>query len=311
MKQTKQLFTLALLLTAVVAMAESGPFVPSCTDCPEFVNPPYPQAALWYNPQRPGTGINIDVQNGILAAMYYGYRDDGSAIWYQFSGHLARSESDDVYWELEADLIETSNGEPVNGPYQFPDLVVAGTVHVEIMQRNLLRFTIDGGPSQRMVPMVFGSDVTRPFPEKSDVVFPTFGEGDGSPLAPWHIIQISPNGNAYSDWISNWGEFNVAGHTDLVFYRFYDLTTDISSNQNAEIACGTGDDLQAFYSGTSHDLSGTELRCIVWIAPDTSSVPGPNGGRVYYMPLGNMGDRRFAATSDDGWTIEGFRLMYD
>src|SRR5690554_5018235 len=141
---------LTLLFVGLAAVADEGPYAPACPNCPEYISPPpYPHTGLWHNPQRSGTGINIDVQNGTMTAVYYGYRDDGSAVWYLTSGKLVQSDQQDVYWTLEADLIETFNGEPVNGEHRLPEHESAGTLHLEVLQRHLIQFSINEGPTQR------------------------------------------------------------------------------------------------------------------------------------------------------------------
>jgi len=207
---------LALLLTTALASDDDGPFAPPCPDCPEYnTRPPYPHTGLWYNPQRSGTGINIDMQNGIMAAVYYGYREDGEPIWYIFSGELQRSAAEDAYWELEAALYKAANGEPINGDYRIPDTEAVGSIHVEIMQRHLLRFSIDGGPYRRMAPQMFGSHFFRPFEPDSDVWVPDFQgaglfESEGLNETPWVIVQMNPEGNTrwgfgYMSYTPHWG----------------------------------------------------------------------------------------------------------
>lgn len=50
---------------------------------------------------------------------------------------------------------------------------------------------------------------------------------------------------------------------------------------------------------------------ILYALPGLLGPSTPPEGRVYFMPIGNMGDRRFTAVSEDGWVMEGFRLGYD
>lgn len=314
---------LAGMLAASLAIADSGPSIPPCADCPQFTRPPYPHSGLWFNSERPGTGINIDVQNGIMAAIYYGYREDGTSLWLLTSGELQQSDADDVYWELETDLYEAVGGqppgaEPVGGSHQEPDMQVAGQIHIEIMQRNLLRFSIDGGPTERMVPMVFGSDTTNFFPDHSEYRLPNFEEGremnveGDQPYTPWMIVQLNPEGGsrwgfAYTGPFAHWGKVSQSSAGGIVRTDFWFFDSPPHIGNSAGMRCGTGQDLADVYVNTMDGYEESELLCFIFV----NAGSRPEGSRAYFMPIGNMGDRRFTAVSEDGWIIEGFRLMYD
>jgi hypothetical protein len=320
------LFGIFLFSLVLPALAEdTGPFAPPCPGCPEFDIRPYPHTGLWIDPERPGTGINVDVQDGLMAAFYYGYRDDGSPIWYVFSGHLQKSDAEDAYWELEADLIEASNGEPVDGDYQAPDLEVAGAIRVDIMQRHLLRFSIDGGPYRRMVPQVFGSHVVQPFAPAADVHLPDFKGlenrfevDDGMSYAPWITVHYAPRGisplfpegfsrfgYAFAYWRVHWGAVSINPHSGHYNIQFYEITSPGHWQQSGEIDCGPADEIAG---ANSHPgVVGDDPVCHAFVHP---SIPDDEL-RIYYMPLGDLGDRRFTAVSEDGWVMEGIRLRYD
>jgi hypothetical protein len=313
------------LITLVpAALAEdTGPFAPPCTGCPEFDISPYPHTGLWIDPERPGTGINVDVQDGLMAAFYYGYRDDGSPIWYIFSGHLQKSDAEDTYWELEADLIEASNGEPVNGDYQAPDIEVAGAIKIDILQRHLLRFSIDGGPYRRMVPQVFGSHVVQPFAPDANVHLPDFKDLDLEvegelPYAPWIIVHYAPRGGSqtnpegFSRWgyavvysRVYWGRARVNPNNGHYSIRFAEFDAPPHIQDSGEIECGPADEIRG--QNSHPDVVGDDPVCHAWVYPP---IPD-NDLRIYYMPLGDLGDRRFTAVSEDGWVMEGIRLRYD
>ena len=318
---------MALLLVALIAASATaedvGPFAPPCPGCPAFDVQPYPHTGLWFDPQRGGTGINIDVQDRIMAAVYYGYRDDGSPVWYVFSGELQRSEAEDAYWELEADLIETVDGESFTSGYRAPDVMVAGKIRVEIMQRHLLRFSVDDGPYRRMVPQVFGSHVAQPFAPDADLLLPDFKDHDleveGSlPYAPWIIIQYAPRGGSqtnpdgFSRWgyaqvnsAVYWGSMNIVENTGRYYITFYRFDAPPHIHMSGEIRCGTADDIRG--QNDLPSIVGEDTLCSAFINP---AAPG-NNLRIFYMPLGDLGDRRFTAVSDDGWVMEGIRLRYD
>lgn len=319
----KTVFAFAGLLAASLAMADSGPAIPPCLVCPEFTRPPFPHTGHWHNPERPGTGINIDMQNGIMVAMYYGYREDGTSVWLLASGELRQPETGDAYWELEADMHETVGGQPpgdesVGGSYQEPEVEVAGQIHIEILQRNLLRFSIDGGASERMVPMVFGSHTTNYFPDGSDYRLPNFEEGKELNFAgerastPWIIIETNPDGGTrlgygFTGPLPHFGLASFGDTLNLLYYNFSFHDSPVHSQVSATITCGRVDDLAAHYTTTMAGMSGEEPICVAWSFANND----PANLRRYFMPIGNFGDRRFTAVSEEGWVMEGFRLMYD
>ncbi len=257
-----------------------------------------------------------------MVAMYYGYREDGTSIWLLTSGDLQPSDADDVYWELKADLLEVGGGFPVgtelaDGSHHDLDVMVAGEIHIEIMQRNLLRFSVNGGPIERMVPMVFGSHTSNYFPELSDYRLPNFEEGreldvgSDQPVTPWMLVEMNPDGEsrwgyAYSSRYPHWGSAHFSSFYGFMGYSFwfYDAVPHIA--ESAHVTCGPIDKLAVVYPRAMAGHEGNEPLCIAW-----TFVPVPGEWRTYFMPLGNFGDRRFTAVSEDGWVLEAYRLSYD
>lgn len=308
-----------LLFMTALAAAEPGPWAPPCLGCPQFTRPPYPHTGLWFNPERPGTGINIDVQNGIMSAIYYGYREDGSAVWLLASGRLELAEASDVYWELETDLLEAVGGRPIGsgpaeGPHVEPQMLTAGTLHIEILQRNLLRFRINDGASEQMMPMMFGSQISNFFPEGSNFRLPNWEEGreldeetPGGQTA-WVIVQTNPQGDQFWELgrMTPLPQSGFAGYSEsqrLLRYHFVFYGSIVSPTVSGTITCGRIDDLAEQYSNSMAGWSGEEPIC--------TAISFGGDGKRYFMPLGNMGDRRFSAVAEDGSVMEGFRLLYD
>ena len=95
------LMTLMLMaLPAAHLLAQEGPQVP-CVGCDNLVHAPFPETGSWYNPDQSGSGINFEIQNGVLAGYYYGYDVNGLPEWQLFTGPLVRSEQQGLQWELE------------------------------------------------------------------------------------------------------------------------------------------------------------------------------------------------------------------
>ncbi|THD12418.1 hypothetical protein B1808_13100 [Pseudofulvimonas gallinarii] len=96
---------------------------------------------MWWDPQRSGTGMNMEVQNGVLVGTWHGFDETGAPIWYQFSGALEPiAESDTGYWTLEADLVHFTGGNCIDCDYQPSEVVgVRGSIELTVLQRNRKR----------------------------------------------------------------------------------------------------------------------------------------------------------------------------
>ncbi|QOC21322.1 hypothetical protein IC757_09665 [Wenzhouxiangella sp. AB-CW3] len=317
MKHLYTLFVLALCSISVLA-EEVGPYAPACPGCPEFKKPPYPKSGLWFDPERSGTGINIDVQNGIMAAVYYGYREDGEPVWYTFSGKLEKSEGDNSYRELEADLYRTTNGEVINGEYRHPDYEVVGNIHFEVMQRHLIRFSIDGGSYRRLVPQVFGSGQVPLFEPEASYRLPQYtAEHEGVELdvtTSW-IIMFYKNEDDPDEFDHSrethvlrnelMAKMRVPSDESHLSMTFWEREGNINVQHAGDIDCRRADD----FSGQNvlPEITGDEPLCIAY-----TFHPVPDDEiRLFYMPIGNLGDRSFQAVSPDGWVMEGIRVDYN
>jgi len=64
---------------------------PADAESKEFV----PAAGNWFNPARPGHGLDIQRSGDLLAITWYTYADDGTPTWYQTSGPLLNAKSGD------------------------------------------------------------------------------------------------------------------------------------------------------------------------------------------------------------------------
>lgn len=49
-----------------------------------------PFNGLWWNPDEPGTGVNIQVQRGVMVATMFGYLASGEPVWHYATGPLRR-----------------------------------------------------------------------------------------------------------------------------------------------------------------------------------------------------------------------------
>ena len=89
------LITASLLLAATFATAQTGVQVP-CVDCEQYTQRTEPFRGMWYNKDQTAQGFSIDVQEGKLFGVYYGYNQAGDAIWQTFVGDLVPSAEPDI-----------------------------------------------------------------------------------------------------------------------------------------------------------------------------------------------------------------------
>lgn len=301
------------------ALAQEQIFVPECDACPEFTTPPYPHSGWWSNPFEPGTGINLDVQNGITGGNLYAYKEDGSPIWYQFSGELEQVEDPNVYWALTADLLAFSGGQTLNGEPSHPDHEIVGSISVEFLRRNLLRFQVDDGPVRTMSTLMFGAGSERYFEPESNIEAPSFEEGNPiSQLreAPWIVVQMNPEGEtgrygfASIFWRPHWGLTGSEPENDSntsYGIDFWDYDAPPHMSNSGGLSCGTGEQVAAIYSSLSDSISGEEHLCLMSVFAGNPDAED----RVYYIRVGDVTDRNFVGVSEDGWVVKGFRLVYN
>src|SRR5690606_39169025 len=188
----------AVVTLASPALAQHGPQVPPCEGCPTSATErPTPRPGMWWDPQRSGTGMNMEVQNGVLVGTWHGFDETGAPIWYQFSGALEPiEESDTGYWTLEADLVHFTGGNCIDCDYQPSEVVgVRGSIELTVLQRNLISYRIDGGDEYRMQPLVWGTPMSQIFEGESDLGLPMLPEGYrvspwalGDDMAPWVLV---------------------------------------------------------------------------------------------------------------------------
>jgi hypothetical protein len=315
----KPLASLLLLSSlAFTAQAEQGPLAPPCSGCPVHSQPPYPQVGFWYDPERPGTGFTVDIQDGRFAAAYYGFDEAGDTVWYIVNGTLSRSEAADAYWEVEAPLIEFADGQALNGEYRAPQHVEAGTMRVEFMQRNLMRFSVDGGAERRMVPLVYGTDMHAYFPAQTDFQLPHYGSSDINLFErekPWIIVETNPAqlempgesgrpGYGHASTLIHWANAAAPQASQPTFRMNFAVYDGFHySPDRVYIKCGLPDEIvftgQTLVSGLEADKPICTVRVV------------DGDVRFYYMPLADLGDRRFKAVDEEGRVIEGFRLNHD
>jgi len=292
----KRMFLLYLLLAFLpgLVMAQEGPYVP-CVGCENLTQTPYPETGLWYNPaQTPGTALNFEIQNGVLAGFLYGYDDEGRPEWELVSGQLQSSEEPGVMWVLETNMVRASGGSCRDCAYTAPQITEGDPVRLEFMQRNYMRVTV-GGYDQYLVPFIYGSGAKAYFPNKTPYLLPEFNGVAG------FIVSVLPD-PASSALVK------FLGRNDRLLFVNKAVVSEppekrvhynIRGYPPGEIAITPepppiGIILCEVFTGDSQPACRIEIDEV-----------------TYFMPIGNFSDTRFYAQAEDGTVIEGVRLDYD
>ncbi len=297
---TTMILTL-IMSVSVSVFAQSGPISP-CVDCESFTQRTEPYNGTWYNPEQSGTGFSVDVQNGKVFGVYYGYDEQGKQLWLTFVADLVPSNEDNVMWTIDAELQQFENGNSFNTNYIFPVVTdYLGTIHIKFSQKNHALLSVNGGEEQNIVPIIFGVANSVDFPEQTSYSFPdlegvwTFVYHYNSnvsvvPVEPFSIISetiVIPK--------KRFADRNGDGIEDIVYtiYRFdnfpdYHLVGDIICSIKSENDTATGPSCEFI---DDRGLFG-----------DVTNKPS------YKMSIGGLGAFRLFGEHEDGHTLEGIKV---
>lgn len=298
MNSPLQLIALTIIVhVCSPAWSQEGPQVP-CVGCENLVHAPFPEAGAWYNPDQPGTGISLEIQNGFLLAYYYGYTAAGLPEWQLISGPLVRSEQDGVQWELDAYLNYFEDGNCIGCDYVMPvGPVIGPAVKLEFLQRNNLRLSIGENPSQYYVPIIYGSLGAKYFEGQTPYVFPKYeGSDSGSEYATHFLFVAKPNTDPPSPWL--WESF-------------------IMPIGEGKVASGGHNQGKLVYDTwipqgpPGPDVIVGLIVCELDQASDQPGCKWVRGPKEYVIPIGGISDSRIFGEAEDGSTIEGYRIGYD
>lgn len=304
MKTINKLFQLtAVFLLPTIALALTpqppidGPVVP-CVGCDSLTAAPYPESGLWSNPEKsPGSGLNFEIQNGILAGYLFTYTDEGKPEWLIVSGQLVRSETEGVIWELDTRMTRVEGGSNYNSQ-QFipPDQITSDKrIQLEFKQRNYLHIRIYTDNigllfDEYFVPFTYGSEAKAYFSEQTPYLMPVVGTVD----QPF-VLSGQHRGRA---WEST--------HVDI-------LGPSVSGvPENPRLVYGITAPSSPIGPGVPPPK--LPLGKIICAIDENAGQPGciiEMWEQTYIMPIGNFGDSRFFGEAEDGSIIEGFRVEYD
>jgi len=280
-----------------------GPASP-CVYCNLMAETTEPLNGVWYNPEQSGSGFGIDVQNGKVFGIYYGYDEQGQQLWLTFIADLVPSDEENIMWTLDADLNQFENGTSFNSTYQFPTATdYSGQIHVKFTQKNHAIFSVNDGDAQNIVPVVFATQSSVDFPEYSSYQLP---ELKGMWAATYKINYLVPG--PYQSFPNQWGflprMFEIGQKTinddekgywvnyDIKAYFDYPNTFDLG-----QIRCQVAD----------NGLGNSAPDCVY---SDNFGILGYPGEPVpeFHFSLGGLGAYRIFGATLDGHTFEAIKI---
>ncbi len=298
----KTILTTIVLLAMPAAhlFAQEGPYVP-CVGCEDFIYAPFPEPGHWYNPDQSGSGFILEFQNGRMTGYYFGYDAEGEPEWYLLNKLLTRSETPGVMWEAEVMPKRYSGGNCLGCPYQPNDgFVRLDPIKIEFLQRAYARVTYPDESIQYMVPIMYGDEGDAFFAEQTPYVFPRIAFNPYASL--WTLVFRGYSEEEHAPW--KWfsevfmieeGKVPESGPDEgkLRYGVWQPAPPPEGAAPFGEIICNLGGAMG-------------EPVCTL-IAGGLNPVDKPE----FRIPIGNFTDSRFFGETEDGDTVQGFRLQYD
>ncbi|MEE4217836.1 MAG: hypothetical protein V2I48_09515 [Xanthomonadales bacterium] len=288
---------LALMISiSTVAQESNGPYVP-CPGCENLQQAPFPETGLWHNPEEPGTGFMLEIQNGYVAGFRFAFDPNGNPDWWLISGPLELSEEPGVLWELNTEPIRYCEDGSQECLTQYPKLSVPYTPwRMEFLQRGYARvFWSSPMPPEPtyLTHYTFGSVSRAYFPDETPYLLPELTPDPDFSL--WTFIFKEPSETAYAGWSSMVmaiGEAEVKENGEFAGKLFYRVMIPGSPPEAlfpaGEIVCGP-------------EAESEESICLL----------NPGEENEFRIPFGNFTDSRIFGEHADGGTVEAFRLNYD
>ena len=286
--------------------AASGPEL-ACTDCGALAHFSEPASGLWFNPDRPGSGMAVQMQNGLLLGTVYTFLEGGEPVWYTFAARPEPMQDAALYTlALRAPLQRYEAGACLECAHAEPRAVAdVGHISIEFSQRNHGRFSIEYasgemGATQHIVPLVAGIELSQDF-HAVDYELPNLS-GD------WAFVLDNPS--VPLDWGTEALLFSIRtkrvqrnedGETTSVEYGFLDFA-------------GLGPSIMESGSIDCRRPSGPNASPIPNCTMDVVSfVPGHESGRLRFpLPIANIGaDRIEAVDPTTGVRVKAFRVGFD
>ncbi len=282
------------------SMPESGVVVP-CVDCEQYTQRTEPHNGMWYNQDQSAQGFSIDVQNGKLFGVYYGYDQAGAAIWQTFVGDLVPSGTAGVMWTVDATLNQFSNSNCFNCEIKGFDLADGGSIQIKFRHKNYASIRIDGGAEQHFTPFVFGHGATADFPDQSKYLLPDL---EGMWTLVYRINDVAVAASVSDQWGFNSKmihigkkQFTQAATGLEVWYSIEEYGSSPEVVTTGTISCKL-EDLDGQLQGP---VCKFDDYVPFWFEP-------LGLGHEFIFPLGGLGAYRIFGETIDGHSFEAIKV---
>ena len=306
MTKTNHIYKLSCLILMMLLsgniIAQSGPIVP-CVNCEQFQARTEPMNGLWYNPEQAGSGYSIEVQDGLVYGIYYGYDSETKPTWLTFLGELAPSDEPDIMWTFDANLEQFEGGSCLNCNYNFPHQTdFESTIHIDFKHKNYASMSVNDGAVQNVVPLVYNFPSSADFPEQTSYQLPDL-------YGMWSFV-FRINSDIYPDYWNQWGYYSIMLHI-----RHKSPPLDLDNDGNDEIRYYTRS-----YSSPAESLPFGTIECEA--NDQDGEIIGPScfyrydqglfgqlgEVNIFHMPLSGIGATRIFGETEDGHTFEAIKV---
>jgi hypothetical protein len=281
---------------ASLSLGRTGPLVP-CEGCEGLEILSLPASGIWRNPEASGTGLMLQVQNGLMMGAYFGYGADGKALWYMFNGRLEPAPGAPDTLRVTAPLERLENGACLGCEYRAPQIFRdVGIITLEFDQRSYGWFSIDGGIRTAIVPLIAGVETStiRPGSVASEYAAPDLS---GNWVLAVHDA-AAPQANSLTA-----RTVRLTKRLGL-HYSIETFAADFVVSAIGSIACGIP------YVGPGEPEPPP--RCHITLDQEILGVAPAQTWEVLPLPYANIGDNRVISVHPaSGIRVEFFRLDYD
>jgi hypothetical protein len=298
-----KILLLMLFSISSISMAQllSGPVVP-CVNCEQYTARTEPMNGLWYNPEQSGVGYSIEVQNGKVFGVYYGYDGDGKPLWQTFLGDLIASDDPEIMWTFDSGLRQFEGGTCHNCEYQAPSGEDSQSViHIDFKHKNYASFSVNGGDAQNIVPLVYGVESSADFAEQTSYRLPDL-------YGMWSFV-FRIDSSVYPSFPNQWGYRSLM----LNIYHKSPIQ-DIDDDGNLEVN----------YAVSNYGPP-PEVQVLGMITCELNEINGAQAGPSctfrwnygilgnfeidnFNFPLGGLGASRLFGETIDGHTFEAIKI---
>ncbi len=138
----------------------------------------FPETGSWFNRDaNDKTGLNLEIQDGVLSGAYYGYNGNGDQVWLLFSGQLSIDQTGHFIYSGELTrstgggcIIDCDRGNN-NGGHSIETV---GTIDIEFDGRSAGRFRVNDNDFQPISPLSYGNRAEALFEDFPDQLLPDF-----------------------------------------------------------------------------------------------------------------------------------------